>query len=135
MSDEERIDRILGDWRERLDNGETVAPEDVIREHPDLEGPLRTRFHALALFQAAIAPAEEPPHPLRDLAEDRYLDFEPCGEGGMGIVYWALDQDLNREVAFKIVRPDRHNKDDVKTPPEPLGPCPPGAAACAARCS
>ena len=23
----------------------------------------------------------------------------------MGIVYWAIDTDLNREVAFKVVRP------------------------------
>ena len=56
MSDEERIARILGDWRERLDEGCAIDPEDVIREHPDLEEPLRARFHALALFTAAVAP-------------------------------------------------------------------------------
>jgi serine/threonine-protein kinase len=42
---------------------------------------------------------------LRRLPRDRYGEFRPAGEGGMGIVYWAIDSDLNREVAFKIIRP------------------------------
>ncbi|MDF1699728.1 MAG: serine/threonine-protein kinase [Planctomycetota bacterium] len=42
---------------------------------------------------------------LRTLPTDRYGEFKPAGVGGMGIVYWAIDTDLNREVAFKIIRP------------------------------
>ncbi len=42
---------------------------------------------------------------LRMLPIDRYGEFKPAGEGGMGIVYWAIDTDLNREVAFKVIRP------------------------------
>ncbi len=44
--------------------------------------------------------------PLRQIAADRYAAFEVAGEGGMGIVYLALDTELNRRVAFKMVRPD-----------------------------
>ena len=48
--------------------------------------------------------ADDPPRPpLRPVPEGRYVDFTPIGEGGMGIVYWALDTDLNRQVGFKVV--------------------------------
>lgn len=42
--------------------------------------------------------------PLRILPASRYIDFEPAGEGGMGVVYAALDTEMNRRVALKMVR-------------------------------
>ncbi len=42
--------------------------------------------------------------PLRPVAKGRYTEFTPVAEGGMGAIYLALDTDLHRQVAMKIVR-------------------------------
>ena len=56
---------------------------------------------SLGLAEQGVATGDH----LRETPRGRYVDFERVGAGGMGIVYLALDSDLNREVAFKIVNP------------------------------
>jgi formylglycine-generating enzyme required for sulfatase activity/serine/threonine protein kinase len=64
--------------------------------------------------------------PLRELARERYVGFEPSGVGGMGIVYAALDTEMNRRVAFKMVRPHAERGEAEETPPHPLEASRPG---------
>ena len=46
------------------------------------------------------------PLPLPRLLDDRYRFEQRLGEGGMGTVYRALDTELERQVALKLIRSD-----------------------------
>ena len=44
----------------------------------------------------------------------RYDVVAFVGAGGMGEVYRARDTELGRDVALKVLRPDRHSDDDAR---------------------
>ncbi|WP_372369995.1 protein kinase [Candidatus Uabimicrobium sp. HlEnr_7] len=44
------------------------------------------------------------PRPTANFVIDKYKVFTEVGRGGMGIVYKAVDQDLQREVAIKVIK-------------------------------
>lgn len=58
--------------------------------------------------------------PLRTVPADRYEAFEVAGEGGMGVVYVAVDTEMNRRVALKMVRPDVGSHGSHTTPATPM---------------
>jgi len=77
--------------------------------------------HLTRVAHAAAEDLCEAKFPLRAMPEDRYAEFLPAGEGGMGIVYMALDTELQRMVALKMIRPDAGQGTQSDTPTTPIG--------------
>jgi WD40 repeat protein/serine/threonine protein kinase len=108
----DRLEEALIEVLARIEAGESLSTEDLRAGYPEyweairdlLE--LRERAAEIGRIESANAKARGGGETkLRVVDADRYERFRLLGEGGMGTVYWALDTELNREVAFKLVRP------------------------------
>jgi eukaryotic-like serine/threonine-protein kinase len=59
---------------------------------------------------------EHPPDPLIGrLVAGRYRVIKPLGEGGMGQVYLAEHEAIEKKVALKVLRPEYSRKEDIVT--------------------
>ncbi|MCA8955064.1 MAG: serine/threonine protein kinase, partial [Planctomycetes bacterium] len=90
----ECLDRDPGEWQ--------MAIEAACVAHPQLAAELRRRFGTVRAFHDASFPTGAP-------APERLGEFRitgVLGSGGMGIVYRAVQESLDREVAVKLVRPE-----------------------------
>lgn len=91
----------------RLQAGEPLNMEDVVREHPEHAEELQELLPAMSLLvnlsRSAAAPAapEFNDAPLVELGDFRIV--REVGRGGMGVVYEAQQVSLGRRVALKVL--------------------------------
>ena len=90
------------------------APEDRETEHAQegaqegvAPGALSALLEELAHGPAPVAGGDFRPWPLPGTVIGRFELGREVGRGGFGVVYEARDRELQRSVAFKVVRPGR----------------------------
>src|SRR5262245_43107921 len=103
MSTDPRLTDLVRRWHELRRQGESVTPEQLCHDCPDLVEPLRVqlRNEEDPLLQTELT---APPPPLRRGARGAASRYEPLrlhARGGLGEVYVAHDTELNREVALE----------------------------------
>ena len=93
----DRVDHLVTQYVDRLIGGETLDFDEVLIDHPDV-GEEIVR-HLRSFVELGDEPAgEEPLGALGDYTLRRQI-----GRGGMGVVYEAWQNSLDRVVALKVL--------------------------------
>jgi len=111
---EQRIDSAVAEYLEAVERGEATDPKRWLERYPDVAGELEAFFAAETRFDRLLAPLRSPATPsIRDgtataspplrTVKDYELLSE-IGRGGMGIIFKARQQSLNRLAAVKMIR-------------------------------
>jgi len=104
----ERDSHVSGDLEDLLDRLLRAEPRErslmldaLCDAHPDEAETLRRRYQALDRIGMLDRDAKGPPSKI-----GTFTVLEQIGQGGMGVVYRAQQDNLGRDVAIKLLRPE-----------------------------
>jgi serine/threonine protein kinase/tetratricopeptide (TPR) repeat protein len=101
----EDFDEIMARCLEGYESSGPPGVEAICAEYPDQATRIRRRIGQLiAMGMLEPQKGTAPPKFPERLGEFRLV--QPLGGGGMGVVYLAIQEPLEREVALKLIRPD-----------------------------
>jgi serine/threonine protein kinase len=105
-ADRNPIDQLAEQFAQRLRRGERPSLTEYEQQHPELAEEIRELFPALVMMEqlkpAATEEAERQPERIGD-----YRILREIGRGGMGVVYEAMQESLDRHVALKVIPADQ----------------------------
>jgi eukaryotic-like serine/threonine-protein kinase len=100
------VEELAEAFLERYRRGERPALSEFIARAPDHAAEIRDLFPALVLIEQANLTEVPAARAFSGAAPERVGDYRiirEVGRGGMGIVYEAEQQSLNRHVALKVL--------------------------------
>jgi serine/threonine protein kinase/Tfp pilus assembly protein PilF len=111
-SEPDKVERLADEFLARYRAGERPSIDQFVGNDAEIADELRSLLKAIVILEQNAPPAdltvragnegaaiaEEVPHQIGD-----YLIQREIGRGGMGIVYQAAQQSLDRQVALKVL--------------------------------
>ncbi|MBI4582951.1 MAG: protein kinase [Planctomycetes bacterium] len=92
-----RGEALLAEYVERLNAGEAIDIAAIKKDHPEIAADL---IHQLRLFQGVF---QDPASPASLGTLGDYTLRRQIGRGGMGVVYEAWQNSMDRQVALKVM--------------------------------
>ncbi len=120
-SDEQRdpLEILFSDFLQRKREGDSISIEEYATEHPDQAEEIRDLFPTLASLEKARSSqgANDPFQAGEDISGGlmlgEYRLLREIGVGGMGIVYEAMQETMQRRVAVKVL-PQEFSQQEIR---------------------
>lgn len=113
QSDDDIIASVLDEFMQSVRKGKQPDVSQFVSLYPQLEQEIRELLPLVSMVENANV-VEDAPSTSMPETIGQYRIIEEVGRGGMGVVYRAVQQSLDREVALKVLPPQLISKGEAR---------------------